>query len=157
MAKKNEVIKEESAFPLDHDEYSKVSCAARLREIKLIASSYMVRPEAFEAAQDPNELKNSFSGKCIDFIFDANDGLAWGRFQWVAEIKAGRKACLKLSSEYLVLYSDIFECDELHVEAYFRKIGRFATYPYFRATFSHNIGETGILLPPLPTLSERVD
>ncbi len=157
MNKKNEVDKEKKTLSLDHSQYNKVSCSARLREIKLIASSYMVRPEAFEVAQDLNNLKNSFSGKCTDFIYDAEDGLAWGRFQWVAEIKSGRKACLKLSSEYLVLYSDIYDCDEPHVEAYFRKIGRFATYPYFRASFSHNIGETGILLPPLPTLSERVD
>lgn len=56
-----------------------------------------------------------------------------------------------------MLYSDIYDCDEPHIEAYFQKIGRFATYPYFRPTFSHNIGETGILLTPLPTLSERID
>lgn len=157
MNKKNEVIEGKKSFSLDHKEYNEISCAARLREIKLIASAYMVRPEAFQVAQDLNSLKNSFSGKCTDFIYDAEDGLAWGRFQWVAEIKSGRKACLKLSSEYLVLYSDIYERDKQHVEAYFLKIGRFATYPYFRATFSHNVGETGILLPPLPTLTERVD
>lgn len=157
MAKSKEVSLAENTFSLNHDEYNKVSRTAELREIKLIASTYMVRPEAFEVAQDLGNLKNSFSGVCTDFICDADEGLAWGRFQWVAEIKSGRKACLKLSSEYLVLYSDVRDCDEQHVEAYFRKVGRFATYPYFRATFSHNIGETGILLPPLPTLSERVD
>lgn len=157
MAKKTEVVKEEKAVAFNHDEYSKVSRAARLREIKLIASTYTVRPEAFEVAQDFENLKNNFSGSCIDFICDAQEGLAWGRFQWVAEIKSGRKVCLKLVSEYLVMYSEVHDCDEDHVETYFRKVGRFATYPYFRATFSHNIGETGILLPPLPTLTERVD
>lgn len=157
MAKKNAVVQEEKTFSFDNEEYNKVSRAAQLREIKLIASTYMVRPEAFEVAQDLENLRNNFSGVCTDFICDAEEGLAWGRFQWVAEIKSGRRACLKLSSEYLVLYSNIHQCDEPHVEAYFRKVGRFATYPYFRATFSHNIGETGILLPPLPTLSERVD
>lgn len=157
MGKKNQLVAEEKEFSFSHDEYNKVSRSAQLREIKLIASNYMVRPEAFAAAQELESLKNSFSGVCTDFICDADEGLAWGRFQWVAEIKSGRRACLKLSSEYLVLYSDVHDCDGQHVEAYFRKVGRFATYPYFRATFSHNIGETGILLPPLPTLTERVD
>lgn len=81
MTKKNEVVKEEKTFSLDHTEYNKVSCSARLREIKLIASSYMVRPEAFEVSQNIDNLKNSFSGKCTDFIYDAEEGLAWGRFQ----------------------------------------------------------------------------
>ena len=81
MAKKNEVMVDAKAFSLDHEKYNKVSCSAQLREIKLIASSYAVRPEAFELSQDLGNMKNSFSGKCTDFIYAADDGLAWGRFQ----------------------------------------------------------------------------
>jgi hypothetical protein len=152
-----QVAVERPAFELNHDEYKKVSISARLREIRLIASNYLVRPEAFQVAQDVDTMKNGFHGKCTDFIFDNDEGLAWGRFQWSVEIKSGRKSCLKLMAEYLVLYSDIFDCDGEHVEIYFRKVGRFATYPYFRAHFNHHIGETGIMLPPLPALNERVD
>lgn len=141
----------------NHEQYAKVSCAARLKEIKLINSAYMVRPEAFGAFDDPESYKHSYSGKCADFFFNEDDGLAMGRFQWQAEIKSGRKTCLKLGAEYLVLYSGIFDCDAAHVEAYFTKVGRFATYPYFRALFSHHIGESGLPFPPLPTLRERVD
>jgi hypothetical protein len=157
MVKKSEIVGANDAFTLDHNEYSKVSRMAQLREIKLIASTYLVRPEAFAVDQDIENMRNSFTGKCSDFLFDEADGLVWGRFQWIAEIKSRRKSCLKLTCEYLVLYSEVFECDAQHVETYFRKVGRFATYPYFRATFSHSVGETGIFLPPLPTLAERVD
>ena len=157
MAKKNQIVKQPQDFVLDHDEYSKVSCAARLQEIKLIASSYYVLPDAFELSSRIDSMKNKFSGNCTDFIYDKDEGMAWGRFQWAAEIKSGRRVCLRLVSEYLVLYSDMFECDADHVEAYFLKVGRFATYPYFRSTFSHNVGETGLALPPLPSLRERGD
>ena len=154
---KTDIQEEKRAFSLNNDAYTKVSCSAQLREIKLIASTYTVRPEAFDLVQDMSGFKNNFSGKCIDYLLSEDDGLAWGRLQWIAEIKSGRRTCLKLSAEYLVLYSDIHDCDEGHVEFYFRKVSRFATYPYFRALFSHHVGETGLVLPPLPTLMERVD
>ena len=81
MAKKSEIVGAKDAFTLDPDEYSKVSRMARLREIKLIASTYLVRPEAFAAEQNIENMKNNFTGKCSDFLYDEEEGFVWGRFQ----------------------------------------------------------------------------
>lgn len=142
---------------LDADLYLKVSQAAKLQEVKLIASEYQVKPEAFRAAQDLDNLDLRYSGHCGSLSYDAEDGVCVAHFNWEAQIKLGRKACLKLKSEYLLIYSIMADCDERHVAFFINKVGRFATYPYFRSHFSHHTSETGIFLPPLPTLRERVD
>lgn len=144
-------------FEFDQEAYSKVSLSARLQEVKLIGSSYLVRPEVFGIVADIENMDLRFSGECEQYSFDGEEGICFGHFMWTAEIKSGRKSCLKLKSQYLLLYSNLEGCDSGHVNFFFKKVGRFATYPYFRSHFSHHTSETGIIMPPLPTLRERVD
>lgn len=146
-----------ATFELDQEAYSKVSLSARLQEVKLIGSNYLVRPEVFGIVADIENMDLRFSGECDNYSFESDDGVCFGHFIWTAEIKSGRKSCFKLKSQYLLLYSNLEGCDAGHVNFFFKKMGRFATYPYFRSHFSHHTSETGIIMPPLPTLRERVD
>lgn len=144
-------------FCLDHEVYAEVSSAAQLRDIKLLGSEYSIKPEIFEVLKDLENMNHGFSGECTHLLLDDEAGLALGHYRWSAEVKSGRKKVLKLQADYLVAYTGLSGCDEGHVRFFFEKVGRFATYPYFRALFSHQSSESGLMLPPLPTLNERVD
>jgi hypothetical protein len=141
----------------DYEAYSDVSKAAELHEIKLIESHYTIKPEVFSVIQDFEAMNHGFVGEGGSLNYDSQKGVALGDYRWAAEIKHGRKKVLKLVANYLVVYTELHDFDETHVRFFFNKVGRFATYPYFRALFSHHTAESGILLPPLPTLSERVN
>lgn len=139
----------------NHELYSQITVAARLRDIKLIKSEYSIKPEVFDALDD---LKNmGFFGEPTGFFFNHDEGVLLGNYQWTCEVKLGRKKVLKFVSEYMVAYSGLNSFDEEYVRFYFEKVGRFATYPYFRSDFSHHASSSGIFLPPLPSLNERVN
>lgn len=159
MSKKaqHELAKLEDGFEFDHDEYSKVSCAAALREIKLIQSDYLLKPEGVLLMSDPEKLNLSYGGDCSFLNYDEDDCTAVSQFEWRAEVKHGRKRCVRLRAAYILIYAGFDNCDPKHVGLFISKIGRFATYPYFRSHFSHHISESGIVMAPLPTLNERVD
>lgn len=146
-----------SSFKLDHDVYAEIASSAELFELKLVGSAYSVKPEVFEFEKNLEKLNHSFSGHCAAFKLANETGIALSHYQWVAEVKLGRKKVLKLDTSYLISYSELADFDEEHVELFVNKVGRFATYPYFRSLFSHHMSESGIIFPPLPILKERVD
>jgi len=143
------------AAEFDHELYSQVTVAARLRDIKLIKSEYSIKPEVFEALDDLENM--GFFGEPTGFFFSDDEGVLLGNYQWTCEIKLGRKKVLKFVCEYMIAYSGLNGFEEEYVRFYFEKVGRFATYPYFRSDFSHHVSSSGILLPPLPSLNERVN
>lgn len=147
----------QATFELDHDEYTKVSRCANLREIRLLNSNYSIKPEVTAALVDIDNVDLRFSGGFSVMDFDEPQGIAVGKFEWTAEVREGRKKCLKIKSTYLLVYSGLAGCKSDHVEYFFAKVGRFATYPYFRSHFNHHVVESGLMMPPLPTLRERVD
>jgi len=144
-------------FSPNWDVYGGVSRAAKIREVKLIGSTYSVRPEVLSAMEELDRMDLRYGGECISYTLEPEDGFAFGTFRWNAEVRFGRKSCVKIKSDYLLVYTDLKNQDATHTEYFFRKVGRFATYPYFRSHFSHHVSETGLLVPPLPTLHERVD
>jgi hypothetical protein len=152
-----EMEKHSEKFKFDYDVYADISVSAILSEIRLIGSDYAVKPEIFRVLEDLGSAAHDFSGECKTFDFSAEDGVAIGQYRWTASIKSGRKKVLKLSTNYFVSYEGLEGKDEKHVAIFFNKVVRFATYPYFRALFSHHTAETGIMMPPLPSLNERVD
>ena len=145
------------SFSLDSEIYNKVSCSARLMEVRLIESGYMIKPEIAAAFEDMSNLNLHYSGDCSALDFNLEAGVAVGKFDWLAEVKFGRLKCLKLRATYLLVYANLEGCDADHVRYFISKVGRFATYPYFRSHFSHNVSESQLMMPPLPTLRERVD
>ena len=144
-----------AAADFDNDAYTSVTLAAQLRDIKLIKCEYFVKPEVFEALDNLENM--GFFGEPSGFYFDSEDGVMLGQYRWTAEVKLGRKKVLKLVSEYMVAYAGLSGLRETSVQFFFEKIGRFATYPYFRNNFSHHSASSGIMLPPLPSLNEQVN
>lgn len=144
-------------FKFDPEVYKEVSCSASLQEIRLIASKFSVKSELFLTDDDVGTPKSLFTGGTSDVLIDDEEGLIAGKYNWEAEIKFGRKTGLKLQTTHMLIYSGVAGLDPNHINHYFNKIGRFSTYPYFRSIFSTHVSDAGLMLPPLPSLNERVD
>lgn len=139
----------------DYEVYAELTRAARLQEIRLMECSYSIKPEVLEALEDLENLV--YFGMPSGFHFDGGTGVMVGHYRWTAEVKLKRKKVLKLVSEYLIVYTGMIGFEDEYSRFYFEKVGRFSTYPYFRSDFSHHSAASGIMLPPLPSLNERVD
>lgn len=144
-----------NAAEFDNDVYKELTIAARLQDIRLISCDYSIKPEVFETIEDVENM--GFFGEPSGFHFDGETGVMIGHYRWTAEIKLGRKKVLKLVSEYLIAYTGLSGFEDHYARFYFEKVGRFATYPYFRSDFSYHSSSSGIMLPPLPSLNERLD
>lgn len=144
-------------FKFDAEVYKEVSCSAALQEIRLVSSKFAVKPELFLPDDDVGSPKSLFSGGTSGVTIDEDEGFVAGHYHWEAKVKFGRKTGLKLQTDYVLIYSGIGGLDTDHINMYFNKIGRFSTYPYFRSHFSNHVSEAGLMLPPLPSLNERVD
>jgi hypothetical protein len=151
------VVKNRDDFRFDADIYKEVSCSAALQELRLFSSKFMVKQEFFLLEAEYGPPKSLFSGYTGEVTIDEEEGLIAGSYTWEAEIKFGRKTGLKLRSDYVLIYSGIGGLDSDHINMYFNRVGRFSTYPYFRSHFSSHVTEAGLMLPPLPSLNERVD
>ncbi|WP_347139206.1 hypothetical protein [Paracoccus sp. SSK6] len=142
----------------DPSAYAEVAQNARLNDIFMSKSSYDVKlPDIFPAIVDEDGTRQSFLGKPKNCNFDYETGTLIGAYQWHAQIKSGRTTLLNLKVEYVLLYSGLKDAEEQYARLYFEKLARFTSYPYFRAFFSSTSSASGLALPPLPSLIDRVD
>lgn len=143
----------------DAGKYDLVARSARLRELRLINSAYTANVMKFMAGEvgDGVELKQSYSGAPSEYSFVPERGIVVGSYMWSAEVRAGRTKAMKLSTEYMLAYSGLKDAPEEYVSLYFKKLARFTTYPYFRAHFAVQVAASGLMLAPLPSLTDRVD
>jgi hypothetical protein len=129
--------------------------------VRLVESTYSAKVTSLLAAtsedHDSPELRQSYSGAPSHYTFTPEKGMLAGTYNWAAEVKMGRSKILKLSTEYLIIYSGLKDSPEEYVRLYFNKLARFTSYPYFRAHFAMNVAASGLMLAPLPSLFDRVD
>lgn len=143
----------------DREKYENVARKARVREVRLVDSSYSAKINDFLAVNrnDSIDFKQSYLGEPAHHTFSPESGVLVGTYHWRAEVKAGRQKVLKISTQYLVVYSNLKDEPEDYVRLYFNKLARFTSYPYFRAYFAMNTAASGLMLAPLPSLFDRVD
>ena len=144
----------------DHGQYEAVANQARLQRLGLQRQAYKAElPLLWPSGEGNKGLQHTFKGMPKWHDYDRERGLILGKYEWVVLIKHGRKNALKLVAEYMLVFGGLEACDsdEGYVALYFDKIARFASYPYFRSHFAMCTANSGVTLPPLPTLTERVD
>ncbi len=147
-----------SSGDFDASVYQKVAWSAQLHDIGLIKSTFEMKPECLPIfTEEPELLKHSFGGYCKSFHIDEKAGLLSGIFSWEVSIKYKRIKAVKLSCQYMLVYSGLIDHPEKYVRLYFEKLGKFTSYPYFRTLFSVQSQAAGIMLPPLPSLTDRMD
>jgi len=142
----------------DPNKYAAVAMSARLASLQLTNQQYSVKPEALELSRlTMEEYKFSYSGG-VEFVhLDAESGSIFGSYKWSVNITLHRKKVVNQKASFILVYEDLLGNDESYCNLYFVKLSRFTTYPYFRSIFSANAANSGLMLPPLPSLRDRMD
>jgi len=138
------------------DDYNAAAGSAQLGYIVLLKSEFSVESElvALSLSGDAQDASPSFTGQIADFSFDAEEGVAQGVFQWDASVKLDRKTVLKLKTSYVVVYSEMKTKNAAAVFHFVRRVGRYASFPYFRQHASHCFASANLSLPVLPVLKD---
>lgn len=84
--------------------------------------------------------------------YEKDDGLLAGAFAWDVVVKKGNTKLLSAQATYMVAYGDVPDVDEEPAFAFVERVGRFATYPYFRSHVAHMASQAGADVPVLPVL-----
>lgn len=140
-------------------EYNKVVATASLEKLFLIASDFHVSPEYFQKVHAEEDIDFVFSHEVLGVSADSSSGSVDGVFKWQVEVKCtpndgDDEAFLSISANYFVLYQGITPgCSEAAMKAFFEKVGRIASYPYFRSHVSQTSWESEAQLPLLPVIT----
>ena len=148
MAKKDE--KPEAR--IDAKAFNHVASHATIREIRLTSAKLDLKPEAVMLDEEPwaYQLFDSLD----DWTCDNEARTLTGIFTYKAACVEGRRKLLSLTCRYLAKYDLSGTCDEEAGHQFLVRVGRFSAYPYFRSTFATLTQQGGVLLPPLPVITE---
>jgi hypothetical protein len=131
--------------------YNSVVAAARLSGIYLVSAKFDVEAHFFE---DSSSHDLEFGGEVHACEFDEQSTNAMGFFDWWVQAMAGDKVVLRFAARYAARYDGFNGKDTRAVRAFVERVGRFATYPYFRALAAQMSWESAAGLPPMPILRE---
>lgn len=152
------VTKKSSPPKVDPDSYNSLVRAAKLVTIQLVESSFKVIPEYFSKASTQNK-KRGFHCDLENITIDLEKGVFWTNFVWRTYVKDGRKTLFKLDCDYLCAYAaeelvpgSVAALEKRNVDLFLERIGKVATYPYFRAMASQYSWAANADLPMLPVL-----
>jgi hypothetical protein len=138
---------------LDPKEYNRLVAHAKVQAIRLINTRYDIKPAAFSA--DRGDWAYQVSNKLLDCHCDVEDLLLSGTWEYAASCNKNGRQMLKVVAKYLVTYRLSSACDPAAGNQFFDRVARFAAYPYFRSTFAMLTQQSGIMLHPLPIISEQ--
>lgn len=137
----------------DPAEYNRLVAHAKVQTIRLINSRYDVKPAALSGNRDDWDYNVSY--RLLDWHCDAEALVLSGTWEYTATCILGRRKLLTVTAKYLVGYRLSDVCDADAGRHFLERVGRFAAYPYFRSTFAVLTQQSGIVLHPLPIISEQ--
>jgi hypothetical protein len=137
----------------DPEKYNRLVAHAKVQAIRLIGTRYDIKPTALSASRDRWDYK--ISHRLVDWHCDNDSLLLRGTWEYTASCVEGRRKLLTVVATYLVTYRLNAVCDEEAGRQFLERVGRFAAYPYFRGTFALLTQQSGIMLHPLPIISEQ--
>jgi hypothetical protein len=132
--------------------YNSVVDASELSNVLLISLTFSVDPEYY--SDDGSDRKLRFDAEVDTPHFDSESGSATGLFHWFLEAKKGEEVQLSVKSSWYILYTGLKDQNEDAIRAFVERIGRLATYPYFRTLVSQITWASGTNLPIMPVLRE---
>ena len=143
---------------IDAMKYNAVVEAAKLGRIILGECKFDLKTDYFKfrrlGKDDAKCLKFSYDGDVTDLHFDPEQNAVGANFGWRLVVKSGRTHVLKLYCSYMCFYTGLKDQDEAAAKAFAERVGKFATYPYFRAFASQISWASDTDLPLLPVLRE---
>lgn len=138
---------------LDPAEYNRLVAHAKVQAIRLISARYDMKPKALAGSRD--DWVYNVSNRLLDWHCDAQVLVLTGTWEYTATCTEGRGKVLTVTAKYSVTYRLSAECDADAGRQFLERVGRFAAYPYFRSTFAVLTQQSGIVLHPLPIISEQ--
>ena len=136
------------------EDYNAVTQSARLATISLLDCKFVVKPGFFKDREEGEPRHKFVYGHELEEPrYVPKRGLATGQFTWKVEVRVSRKKVLNLVATYLIVYENLEDMNAGAVSAFVERVGRYATYPYFRSLASQLSWESGAQLPVMPVIS----
>lgn len=142
----------ETPAKVDPKSYNKVVSHATIADVRLVATKFDLKPDSDFAANSTWQFK--LSDQLEDWTCDNEKGELSGIFTYTASCVDGRKKLLTITGRYISIYRLSDLCDEEAGRQFLARVGRFSAYPYFRSIFATLTQQSGMLLPPLPVISD---
>ena len=136
---------------MDPQTYNSLVSRAHLRTIRMTTSKFEMKPEALDL--DPDAWRNNVSTGLLESFLETESGSLYGVFSFEVLCRQGRKRVLSVNATYLVSYKIDGECDQAACELFVERVGKIATYPYFRTLVASLTSQAGLIMRPLPVLS----
>ncbi|KZX85967.1 hypothetical protein A3718_05520 [Erythrobacter sp. HI0019] len=137
---------------VDPKSYNQVVSHATIADVRLVATKFDLKPDVDIAANPAWQFK--LSDQLEDWTCDNEKGELSGIFTYTASCVDGRKKLLTITCRYISVYRLSDLCDEEAGRQFLARVGRFSAYPYFRSIFATLTQQSGMLLPPLPVISD---
>lgn len=135
------------------EDYNKVARLAKLEGLLLTASQFVLKPSYFSERRKEGRVRYVYGTDVKAETYDASAGNASCVWNWSTEAMVGKTKLLSISASYMIIYVGIEDCNEEAVKRFLKRVGRFATYPYFRAHVSQISWESSANLPLMPTIA----
>jgi hypothetical protein len=141
------------ARKLDPQAYNELVAQANLHGLRLTGTRFDIRPHAL--AEERDRWAYRITDALKDWNLDSEALVLRGIYDYTAECVEGRRKPVALTATYLATWRLSATCEEHAALAFLQRVGRFSCYPYFRALFGILTEQSGLLLPPLPVISEQ--
>lgn len=141
----------QDATSMDPSVYNSIVARAHLRSIRMTTSHFDMKPEALDL--DPDAWRHNVVAGVLDSFLESENGALYGVFSFDVVCRHGRKRVLSVSATYLASYRIQGECDGGACELFIERVGKVATYPYFRSLVASLTAQAGLMMQPLPVLS----
>lgn len=146
----NQVPDAEIVREIDPKVYNDVARCAHLLSIQMIESSFNISPKYF----DPDhEGKAGLDFSDLHSSFDYENRVATAVFSFDSHVKKGKKRVFSCKGKFIVFYRIPSDCDDVHAEAFARKTGLTACYPYFRSYVATTSAMANADMPILPIIT----
>ena len=141
----------------DHTQYNAVVESAELMDIRLISSSFDMSvslPGLLRRQREAGEslIRWLYESELSEYAYSDDDGFLFGQFSWKTVGKESRKHVVSVKATYIVVYQLAPGLSGHYVGIFLKKVGRFATYPYFRTLVATLHADARLDVPPLPVL-----
>src|ERR1700722_13854944 len=118
------------AAPVPPAAYNTLVAAARLREIRLLKADFSLDPAGVDRETD---WKLSQTCEIQSADYSAEDELLLTFIDATAFCKIKNKKVVAVRCRYLVVYDVQGHPERAAIDAFAKRVARFAAYPYFRA------------------------
>lgn len=136
--------------------YDNIVENVELGDIRMMDVKFSVKPKYYSELESERRgkgrLTRGYDGGLVSVTYDPELLVASAQIDWHTEVTKGRSKLLVVQSTYFVLYRNVPNVGEEHIEAYLSRVGKFATYPYFRGLVAHLSWESSSELPVMPVL-----